>query len=393
MTAADLPPGGPSGQDTFARYRYQAKLTLFHWFSTITDAGPNAVYAEHVEDILLEYDDRRVFIQVKTKAGSAGTWTADGLCSDGGGIDSLCRAYAIARETNCTFELHLEGTISNSQATVDFVRDCTTANAVMRAKIAQNLENALGRALEGGELDHLLGRCRVVPNQPSQRDVDGRCYRTLARLVPQMPAGAVEALYGRLLQVVEDAQQAQTAGLAEGVGGIAFLEIQLTHLADGGDPVPVVVTDKRLTRDRLLEFIPPDTAQAVLLLIERALDGRPMTALEEKLIAAGAGPTVVEDARSLRAMTEPRRYELLSGPDVDSTLLEDVSNRVLVHARAVAYLAGDVAEPAKAVWAKLVAEPGLENADQPGLFNGDRLSLLGLLCSLSDECRFPWVAQ
>jgi hypothetical protein len=52
------------------------------------------VYAEHTEDILLHYPDVLRFIQVKTRAATAGVWTAEQMCADGGEIDSLARAYA-----------------------------------------------------------------------------------------------------------------------------------------------------------------------------------------------------------------------------------------------------------------------------------------------------------
>lgn len=392
MTAIDLPAGDPSGSDTFGRYRYQAKLTLFFWLTTLAHTGPNAVYAEHVEDILLQYEGRLAFIQVKTRATSAGTWTADVLCSAGGGIDSLCRAYAVARNVTCSFSLHLEGSVSMSEATLGFVKDCSSASKTLRTKIAEHLKIALGCDQLDTELDDFLSRLRVVPNQPSQRDIDGKCFRALCRLVPQLPGGDVEILYGRLLQIVEDAQQAQSAALGSSADGVVFLQAQLSHLMDATYPPSAVVTDKRLTRERLLEFLPAVSEPTALLLIERTLDGRSVTALEEKLTAAGAGSTVVMDARLLRALTEPRRLELLSGPDVQAGQLSDVSNRVLVHARAVAQLCKAGAEPANDLWARLVAETGLEQTDQARLFNGDRLSLLGLLCCLSDECKFPWTA-
>ena len=85
----DFGQGDPSGADTFARYRYQARLTLFHWLGTLTPDGPLAVYAEHVEDILLHYTDRFLFIQVKTRVPTARQWTAESMCASGGGIDSL----------------------------------------------------------------------------------------------------------------------------------------------------------------------------------------------------------------------------------------------------------------------------------------------------------------
>jgi hypothetical protein len=119
---------------------------------------------------------------------------------------------------------------------------------------------------------------------------------------------------------------------------------------------------------------------------------RPLTALEEKLAAAGAPDSVVLDARQLRAMAEVRRLELLAGPSAGADQLADLSHRVLIHARAVALQYKHSEEPATDIWTRLVTEHGLEDLDAFSLFFGDRQSIVGLLCCLSDECRFAWTA-
>ncbi len=390
-SAGDLTGGDPSGSNTFARYRYQSKLTLLYWLGTLLPNGPHAVFAEHVEDILIEYRDLRfVFVQVKTRIASAGYWTADHLCDDGGGIDSLCRAYAVASATNCSFELHLEGTTSPSPATADLVKSCASATASIRAKISGLLRDALGREPLISELDDFLARLRIVPNQPSQLDIDARCLRLLMRLSPSMPGREIEELYGRLLQIVESAQDASNASLGAEATGVDYLEAQIRLLSASETDEETTIASKRLSRERLAEFLPLEQEATVLLLLERILDDRPLTALEEKLMAAGANNVVVQDARSLRAMAEPRRFELLSGPEAQSGQLDDVTNRVLMRARALAQLSNTAGESANDLWARLLTDPGLVQTDQGGLFNGDTFSILGFLCCLSDECKFAW---
>jgi hypothetical protein len=386
----DFGQGDPSGADTFARYRYQARLTLFHWLGTLTPDGPLAVYAEHVEDILLHYTDRFLFIQVKTRVPTAGQWTAESMCASGGGIDSLCRAYAVARHAPCFFSLHIEGSTSPSSGTADFVRDCSAANSSLRTKIMGLLTEMLGEDATDDVLNDFLSRLTIVPNQPSQSDIDAKCFRALCRLVPTLTAEAAEELYQRLLGIVEDAQQALLAGLSVGATGIEFLQAQLIVLLAGGEAESAAIESKRLTQERLEELLIVTPSAVALLLIERVLDDRPLTALEEKLLAAGANDHVVLEARQLRAMAEPRRLELLSGPDHQLNQLDDVSNRVLLQARNIAQLCRTAGDPPNDLWARLVAEAGLENADQTGIFNHDRPSLLGLLCCLSDECKFAW---
>jgi hypothetical protein len=360
---------------------------------TLLEDGPLAVYAEHIEDILLHYSERFLFIQVKTRAPTVGQWTAEALCASGGGIDSLCRAYAVARDAPCFFSLHLEGSMSPSSGTTDFVRSCSSATQSLRSKIKALLEEALAQDVTDEILDNFLSRLTVVPNQPSQSDIDAKCFRVLSRLVPGITTEAAEELCQRLFHIVEDAQQALPPGLSVGATGIDFLAAQLAALLPHGeDPGSVGEDSKRLTRERLEEELGSQPSAASLLLIQRVLDERPLTALEEKLLAAGANDQVVLDARQLRAMAEPRRMELLSGPEHQLRQLDDVSNRVLLYARAVAQLCRTAADPPNDLWARLVAEAGLENTDQTGVFNQDRQSLLGLLCCLSDECKFAWHA-
>ena len=324
--ADGLPSGEPSGADTFARYRYQAKLTLIYWLGTLTDDGPMVVYAEHIEDILLEYADRLVFIQVKTRAITAGNWTADGMCSDGGGVDSLARAYAVAKDRPCTFELHLEGPTTSSPGTAAFVEDCTKASPTLRTKIRDLLTAALGREATGVEVEDFLSRLRIRPHQPSQRDINDKCIRILGQLAPTLRIGDVTKLFDDLLQIVEGAQDASHDAIGEGIG---FLEAQLAYLLVGEPSAEQVVACKRLSRHVLAGLVPvPDQPQA-LLLIERSMTGKPATALEEKLIAAGASAQVIQRARGLRAMSEMRRLELLAGPTSRDAQLEDVCSRVL----------------------------------------------------------------
>jgi hypothetical protein len=362
-----------------------------YWLGTLSDEmGLIAVYAEHLEDILLQYERSLRFIQVKSRAATAGVWTADDICSKGGGVDSLCRAYMVARDRKCTFELHLEGVVSASPSTQKFVATCANAGATCRSKISEHLEKAAGCDVNGDELDAFLSRLRIVPNRPSQRDIDGKCVRMLARLAPDVQAGSLDELYGELLAIVEHAQEARPSGLAPDADATALLEEELRDLSSR---LPTRDNPKRLTRERLQTFIPGVPSRRALLLLDRLVeDPRPLTPLEEKLGAAGGRDMVILDARNLRAMAEVRRLELMAGPSSVLDHLSDLCNRVLVHARGVALACKGSAEPATDIWTRLVTEVGLENLDQFSLFNRDRQSLVGLLCCLSDECRFPWTS-
>ena len=387
--AAGLPIGEPSGADTFNRYRYQAKMTLIFWLGTLTDDGPLTVYAEHIEDILLEYSDRLVFIQVKTRAATAGNWTADSMCSEGGGIDSLARAYAVAHDRPCTFELHIEGPISSSYGTSEFVKYCANASPALRTKVRSILTDVLDQSVSDEHVDDFLSRLRIHSRLPGQHDIDNKCIRILGELAPTLSVPEVSRLFGDLLQIVERAQEATYGALGSGVG---FLEARLAYLLTDEPSPEQVIACKRLSRHELVARVPLPSPATALLLIERSLSDKPATILEEKLIASGASDQVIRSARNLRAMSDLRRIELLSGPISRDDQLDDVCSRVLIHAESRAQLCKTNGESTDDLFAYLTLEHSIEDSDQAALFNRDRLALVGLLCCLSDECRFRWRA-
>lgn len=363
-----------------------------HWLETLLDDGPLAVYAEHIEDILIEYPNRLVFIQVKTRSASARNWTCDSMCADGGGIHSLGRAYAVAREVPCTFELHLEGPVSPSKPTADFITACTNADTKLRATIQKLLTEAMERDATYAELEDFLSRLTVRTNIPGQQSIDDRCIILLGGLAPDITVAAVCHIFGQLVQTVENAQDATGTFQPGTSSGTAFLQAQLRHLLHDAPSREVDIACKRLSREDLLSVFPFTRTPHAFLLIERSLADEPMTALEEKLRAAGASDWVVRRARELRAMSETRRFELLGGPVSRIPLLDDLCTRVLLHAESRAQLCKTRGESVNDLFAHLASESGIEDSDQSALFNSDRVALLGLLCCLSDECRFGWRA-
>ncbi len=295
----------------------------------------------------------------------------------------------MAKDRPCTFELHLEGPTTSSPGTAAFVEDCTKASPTLRTKIRDLLTAALGREATGVEVEDFLSRLRIRPHQPSQRDINDKCIRILGQLAPTLRIGDVTKLFDDLLQIVEGAQDASHDAIGEGIG---FLEAQLAYLLVGEPSAEQVVACKRLSRHVLAGLVPvPDQPQA-LLLIERSMTGKPATALEEKLIAAGASAQVIQRARGLRAMSEMRRLELLAGPTSRDAQLEDVCSRVRIHAEGRAQLCKTNGESVNDLFAHLTIDQSIEDSDQASLFNRDRLALVGLLCCLSDECLFGWRA-
>src|SRR5436190_10554784 len=133
-----LIPPDDSGSDTFARYCYQA----YHAFPLCLECALGreirAVIVEHVEDILVEYEDRWRFIQVKTRDPELGPWKLSDLLTKGGALHSLYRTYRVAGQANCTLEVHLEGAVRRSDALTAFVERRSVAPAAT-SRIAKAL--------------------------------------------------------------------------------------------------------------------------------------------------------------------------------------------------------------------------------------------------------------
>ncbi|HVR77453.1 MAG TPA: hypothetical protein VMS99_03570 [Acidimicrobiia bacterium] len=154
-----------------------------------------------------------------------------------------------------------------------------------------HLELASG-FVQGGAKDHIddfLDRLRIVPRQPSQSDIDGKCIRLLARRAPQIPAGDLEALYEQLLATVESAQESRHPGLSRDADAIQFLAAEVAGLSAQPDKGGGRANDaKKLTRTRLEGLLPAQPITDGLMLLTRELaGGSSMTAMEEKLTLAG----------------------------------------------------------------------------------------------------------
>jgi hypothetical protein len=156
-----------------------------------------------------------------------------------------------------------------------------------------------------------------------------------------------------------------------------------------------------LSRAELLTILPPVPALEAeqRQLLEAANRGAlAMTDLEWKLRVAGAGEATVARAKARRSSASIRLAErpTLTG-DVDAEL-ERLTDRLLEHADAVvADVVGTAAStaqalrPAEIIYGRLVQQTTqLGTLDQDGVLGGDGGLVLGLLCELSDQCRYAW---
>ena len=145
---------------------------------------------------------------------------------------------------------------------------------------------------------------------------------------------------------------------------------------------------KRLTRAKLaplLQGLPGRGGPLLKRIVERGA-AKP-TVLEEKLLAGGAPPAIVDAAKSLRANASSQRLRLLSsgsgGEELES-LHEVLRIRVISAAAAHA----DERAPAGKIWASLLDGLSTHAAviDPNRLFGEMPELLLGEVCELADLC-------
>ncbi|GAA1384102.1 dsDNA nuclease domain-containing protein [Catellatospora chokoriensis] len=388
--------GDRSGVDTFSRYTWQAKQTVLQWLTCLPDVGgPYYVICEHIDDIILVYPRSLKFMQLKTR--DRGSWTAVNMCDSG--FDSLVRSYKKAKEKDLhlqsTFELWLEGPISEVKATVAFVEDPTTADA----KVCKKLRTY---GLSARELTDFLQRLRIEPGQPSRANMDATALWKMTALWPGTSSGELKTVYERLLEAATAAQEAadQPASITALLGTrLADPPASAPMFEDMPTLVPLEVRRQTLTRSVVFALCPPLPNEHVDVLMQRLAAGQGTSMLELKMRAGSASHDRIQEAQGFRAEMDVERQLLLASRANAEEELERLAHRTLTYVRAVATrvaLDGAVNptqahRPAETIAATLLANPAdLSQCDRNALFSRDPFLLYGYIAHLSDECRFPW---
>lgn len=380
-------PGDTAGTETLARYVYQCKVAVQRWLQTLAQPAETQIVCEFVDDITTVTDVEIVFAQVKTR--DRGAWTAAKVSADGGGLDSLVRSYNLAKGAGCVdfvrLELILEGPEGGSVDTREFFANPSCAVAAQRTKLL-----ALG--LDAADVDDFLARLRVTTQYHARQSIDGVTLQMLMSIAPEHSA-QIAATYKELLDCAISAH----LGLAAHGDQSSPLVLQPRDQADTPEPL----SEHALTREKLLELLPfvPALADEQRRLLDAANGGAlAITDLEFKLRVAGANDATVERAKSKRAKasaTLARRPGLVDETD---QALQQLGDRVLEHADGVVadvtMTAGSPAaayRPAEAIYGRLIQQvPQLGALDIDGIFAGNGEQVLGLLCEISDQCRFAW---
>lgn len=379
-------PSDPTGAVTFERFLWQAKMALIQWLGTLShDKDCGAVVCELIDDIVSVYSNRYVFKQLKTK--DRGSWSIAAVTKPGGGLDALIRSWNTVFKSKLheksSFELLLEGPMSQVAATVAFFENPTSAGKSTRAALVE-------RGLKKAHLDDFLARLTIRSGMTSRASIDAVLLQTCGALWPSLSYAQLGVLLENLLSAVEAAQANTTPS-------ISVLQ-HLRAAADTGDEVePASLLNPVLSREKLRALTPPLPDEGDDELLSRLSDGGSTSRLELKLRRAGAGSDTLQLAQDLRAQADVERQLILASGGSTVIRLVELEERVLLVARGAskkhALVATPVmaAKPGEVLFNDFLSDPSkLANLDHDRILDARGLLVLGLLCHISDECRFPW---
>lgn len=384
--ADEIPAVDDSGSATFRRYRWQSKMAVLSWLSCLeTNSELVAVVCEEIEDLILVFKTRRTFAQLKTR--DRGSWSVSKICGEGGGIDSLARTHrTLGPSGEYDLQLWLEGPIGDTKETSQFFRDPTLAPEAVRQRI-------VGRGVARGKVYDFLSRLSILPDRPPRSYIDAVVLKYIGALWPALGALEQAALYEKLLACAERAQSGELEGAT------LDAEVQQSLGVENDEPQAELVGRKSLTRQMILDLVPPLPSTSRDDLLARIQRGEVASALELKMSAAGASLNTIETAQSLRALAEIRRLELLAASqDAEEQLTAlELGLREMGDAQveAATLLGGSnpsiAGRPAEFVASQLRSNPAnLIALDGRDLFNRNASLIYGFLCHVSDECRFWW---
>jgi hypothetical protein len=335
------------------------------------------IYAEHIEDVALDCGPRWRFLQIKTRDGDRGPWKLSDITATGGAIHSLWRAFqAVGADTDATYELHLEG----HAVSKDLIENLRTSAGRSDSTLVARIQNAVG--CDAATALTFTSRM-VLTTAPVRSSIEAHNLRLLGDQAPALTEPEKHAIYDRVISAI-------TVAMTAGRLGSDWPQQLLTPGEASG---ATVLESKRITRAAAQVLFTGLTGHARPLL-RRIIDTSPQpSVLEQKLIAGGAPPPLIESAKSLRANASSRRYEHLGASmSDDSGLLDDVRERL--QSVTVGLMAEHSPGPkaAAVIWNRLLERLVVSAAvvDPNRIFAQDAHLLLGEVCEMADECLTDW---
>ncbi len=372
-------PADDTGTETLRRFRYQALITLPFCLSCALGNEILAVIPEHMEDIALRYANSWRFLQVKSRNPETGLWTLNRLIGDGGALRSLYRTHQRTLAVQASLEVVLEGAYSPSNPIHHLRPGEDHSHPQLVGPVASALE------IEEADAISFLARVVLAPRPAYRDEAEALAQQLLHQQAPNLPHDLVSDIYVRLVGRIEDAMRAEPIG--------PEWPSYVTHPSDAPDEYAQRIAAKTLNRGILRETISPIQA-APRVLLRRIGDAQvPVSSLERKMIVGGADKQLIADARSLRMnAVEHLERRMASEMFAEDERIEDLRERLLIHANSRYSLHSGAESPANQIWGDLMNHYATHAAsiDPDRILDQDSLLLLGKLCDMSDECAFDW---
>jgi len=381
-----IEPPDDSGSDTFARFRYQARVTFPYCLSMLLQRGVLCVIPEHIEDIAVEFSTDWILVQVKSRDPALGPWRITRLLETDGGLRGLWRSFQALQGRAVRLELHVEGHVARN----DLAAELLSPNGSHGQALCQLVSERLGIPL--ADATAFLGQV-TVREAPLRRSIRAENLNLIAEVAPGLTTSTAAAIHDGVVDRICEAMAREIIG-----------DAWPRHVVDPNaapNDVRTRVERKRLTPDLLEAYrrlLTPPPSPALLprsdgeSTMPRDADS---TDLARKLREAGAPDDLVQRARHLRAAAVRHEFELFAKTlEANDRRLDDLQERLLTEAIASASVRRGQPNAAAQVFNDLRASVHANRAtiDPNNLFGQDPMLLLGELCELSDQCRTDWGA-
>ncbi|MYD97253.1 MAG: DUF4297 domain-containing protein [Gammaproteobacteria bacterium] len=370
---------GDWGSDTYARFRYQAEVTLPYCLSALLLRNDIvAVLPEHLEDIALETTTGWRFLQVKSRNPERGLWKVSDLLVKHGALRSLYRTYLLTNGEERSLELVLEGAVSPKDPIVNL------RPGKDRSALVPTVAKHLGVSTELAQ--DFLGKVTLNESATHRTEINATNARLLHHHAPSLTQPELEALHNALLDEIESAMRSERMG--------ALWPRCVVHPQRRSQVSDERRLAKRLDSARLAGIAALLSAAGRPLLrrfVERG--SRPVSPLTQKLVVGGATDELIDQARNLKINAEHQRLARASRSLAsEEALVMDLHERIRTYAHTAAAIHRTTAQPAIAIWAYLLEAFGNHAAtiDRNNLLHRDPMLLMGEGCVLSDQCEFNW---
>ncbi len=369
-------PETDAGSNSFARFRYQADVTLPYCLLCALGEEIAAVIPEHLEDIAIEYKDRWRFIQVKSRDPERGLWKLSDLLRPKGALHSLFRTYQQTIDVNATLEIALEGAIKRKDPIECLLHDYNHRDSSLVSQVMGTFEITENQAID------FLSRVILVKSPPPRPHIRDCNLQLIHHQNTTLDHNTVSTIYDKLIREIERAMRAERPK--------PEWPHYLTHPSQMISEVKERLEAKRLTASHLRAIISPvySSPRYLLRRISNS-SSNSISSLESKLIIGGATLGIINQARILRANTQLHWIKLqASSLGAITEVKEDLQVRLQTYMEAHCAAQRSSIKPAIAIWNELLnqftANPSA--IDRNEVLQSDPMLLVGEVCELADLC-------